>query len=220
MRDFLYAHFIFQENMNDSNINPVVYAKPVVEFVTVAHEFCLAVEKGRGIPVKDGLEKLQKILPLLYLKAVLLPQTEKMLDEELEKYVTEMDYNLLVQQWLELLGEYDSYYEVFDPEIQFGSETVTASISESLLDIYQDVKNFITAYSLGDEMIMNDALADCHLHFGDFWGQRLVNVLRAIHMLIFGDIDLEGTARKDDEGPGRGSPDWLDTFWGNNTGGE
>src|SRR5690606_11626554 len=110
-------------------------------------------------------------------KATLLPATEKMLDEELEKYVSELDYNVLQQRWLEALAEFDSYYEVFDPDIQFGEEMVTASISESLLDVYQDLKDFLNAYSLGDEEIMNDALYDCGTHFEDFWGQRLVNVL-------------------------------------------
>jgi hypothetical protein len=136
------------------------------------------------------MRSLQKVMPLLYLKAAMLPKTEKRLDDELEKYVSELDYNVLQQRWLEALGEYDSYYEVFDPDIQFGEEMVTASISESLLDIYQVLKDFLTAYSLGDEEIMNDALYDCVYHFEDFWGQRLVNVLRAVHKLITDGVEF------------------------------
>ncbi len=204
--------------MSEENLNPVVYSKNVVEFVTVANEFCGAVEKvGEHPTVEGSLKKLQKMLPLLYLKATLLPKTEKMLDEQLEKYVSELDYNMLQQKWLEALGEHDSFYEVFDPEIQFGDEMVTASISENLLDIYQDVKDFITAYSLGDELIMNDALADCVYHYEDFWGQRVVNVLRAIHMLVYSDIDFSETQSKDEVKPGTGSPEWLDKFWGTST---
>ena len=198
-------------------LNPVVYSKNVVEFVTVANEYCGTVEKVNELPVEEGLQKLQKMLPLLYLKATMLPQTEKMLEDELEKYVTELDYNLLHQKWLQALGEYDSFYEVFDPNIQFGDETVTASISESLLDIYQDLKDFLTAYSLGDEMIMNDALADCVFHFEDSWGQRLVNVLRAVHMLVYSNVDFAKAHNDDEVQPGTGSPEWLDKFWGNNT---
>lgn len=203
--------------MSDKDLNPVVYSKNVVEFVTVANEYCGTVEKVNELPVEEGLQKLQKMLPLLYLKATMLPQAEKMLEDELEKYVTELDYSLLHQKWLQALGEYDSFYEVFDPNIQFGDETVTASISESLLDIYQDLKDFLTAYSLGDEMIMNDSLADCVYHFEDSWGQRLVNVLRAVHMLVYSDVDFTETHKDDEVQPGTGSPKWLDKFWGNNT---
>ena len=203
--------------MREENLNPVVYSKNVVEFVTVANEFCGTIEKVNELPALGSLKKLQKILPLVYLKATMLPHTEKLLEDELEKYVSELDYSLLHQKWLQALGEHDSFYEVFDPEIQFGSEMVTASISENLLDIYQDLKDFLNAYSLGDEMIMNDALADCVYHYEDFWGQRLVNVLRAIHMLVYSDIDFSETQSEDEVKPGTGSPEWLDKFWGTNT---
>lgn len=203
--------------MSEESLKQEVYSKNVVEFVTVANEFCGLIEKVHHLPVAQNLQSLQKVLPLLYLKATLLPQTEKILDDELEKYVSELDYNVWQQRWLEALGEYDSYYEVFDPNIQFGEETVTASISESLLDIYQDLKDFLTAYSLGDEAIMNDALYDCVYHFEDSWGQRLVNVLRAVHKLITDGVEFpaDGGGGKDkDIKPGTGSPEWLDKFWG------
>ena len=37
---------------------------------------------------------------------------------------------------------------------------------------------------------MNDALYECVLHFEEFWGQQLVNVLRAVHMLVYSGIDF------------------------------
>lgn len=200
--------------MEDSNIQHIVYSKNVVEFVTVANEYCGTVEKVNNVSAQENLLKLQKILPLLYLKATMLPRVENVLDEELEKYVTELDYNVLHQKWLQLLGENDSYYEVFDPSIQFGQETVTASMAESLMDIYQDVKDFLIAYSIGNEDVMNDALFDCLYHFEDSWGQLLVNVLRAVHMLVYSGIDLEEKEDKNEIKPGTGNPKWLDNFWG------
>ncbi len=203
--------------MRKEDLHSVVYSKNVVEFVTVAGEFCGMIEKVRLIPVNQNMQNLQKVLPLLYLKAALLPRTGKVLEEELEKYVSELDYSVLLQKWLEALGEYDSYYEVFDPDIQFSEEVVTASVSENLLDIYQDLKDFIMAYSLGDEGIMNDALHECENHFRDFWGQRLVNVLRAVHKLIIGETEFP-TDRKavdeEDHNAGDGHTEWLDKFWG------
>lgn len=203
--------------MSDSNIHSVVYSKNVVEFITVANEYCNLIERVLQNTAGQNLQNLRKILPLLYLKATMLPENEKVLDDELEKYVSEFDYNLLQQRWLTSLGEYDSFYEVFDPEIQFGEETVTSSISENLLDIYQDLKEFTTSYSLGDESIMNDALNDCVQHFEDFWGQRLVNVLRAIHKLVTDKVEFDdegGAGGSDDIQPGTGNPEWLDKFWG------
>ncbi len=192
----------------------IVYSKNVVEFVTVANEYCTLVEQVAKSSAREILQKLQKILPLLYLKATLLPKTEQVLEDELERYVTELDYNVIHQKWLQLLNENDDFYEVFDPNIQFGQETVTASASENLMDIYQDLKNFLISYSIGNEEVMNDALYECVLHFEEFWGQQLVNVLRAIHMLVYSDIDFSENKKNNDIQPGRGNPKWLDQFWG------
>ena len=200
--------------MDQLNVQQVVYSKNVIEFVTVANEFCNSIEQVNNQTTRENILKLQKILPLLYLKAAVLPRIEKVLDDELEKYVSELDYNVLHQKWLQQLAENDSFYEVFDPTIQFGQETVTASISESLLDIYQDLKDFLTAYSIGNEEVMNDALFECIFHFEDSWGQRLVNVLRAVHMLVFNGEDLNAENKNDEVQPGKGNPKWLDNFWG------
>jgi hypothetical protein len=167
----------------------LVYSKNVIEFVAVATEYCHLIESVAKYKTEDLIDVTRKLLSLLYLKTSLVPVVEGLLDEELEKYVSELDYNLWLEKWNKKLGEYDLYYEVFDPEIQFGSETVTASISEGLLDIYQDLRNCVTAYSLGNEEIMNDAMAECISHFKDNWGQRLVNVLRALHQLFAAGIE-------------------------------
>ncbi len=195
-------------------VHDLVYSKNVVEFATVANEYCNTIEHVSKFTAEENIQKLQKLLPLLYLKAAVLPKSEQVLEEELEKYVSELDYNILHQKWLQLLNEYDNFYEVFDPNIQFGQEKVTASISENLMDIYQDVKNFLISYSIGNEEVMNDALCDCTYHFEEFWGQQLVNVLRAVHMLVYNDIDFNDKKTNDNIQPGKGNPKWLDQFWG------
>ena len=201
--------------MSDSDIHSIIYSKNVVEFVTVAGEYCATIEQVGRHNAEENLGKLQKILPLLYLKASLLPAVEQQMEEELEKFVSELDYNNLHQKWLGQLGEHDDFYEVFDPNIQFGSETVTASVSENLMDIYQDLKEFVTSYSIGNEEVMNDALAECSFHFNEFWGQQLVNVLRAVHMLLVSGVDFTEETN-DEPAPGSGNPKWLDNFWGTN----
>jgi len=177
--------------MHSEYQNKPVYSKNVLEFITVASEYCYLMESPGKYKTGDLVNVTRKLLPLLYLKASLLPDFEPVLEDELEKYVTELDYNILLEKWLRILGGYDLYHEVFDPEIQFGTEKVTASISEGVLDIYQDLKECTTSFSLGNEEVMNDALAECTSHFRDFWGQRLVNVLRALHQLYSAGIEWD-----------------------------
>jgi len=202
--------------MSDSGTNQIIYSKNVVEFVTVANEFCTSIENVSQFTSKENLDRLQKFLPLLYLKIAVLPKIERVIDDELEKFVSELDYNMLHQKWLQLLGENDGFHEVFDPNIQFGEETMRASLSENLMDVYQDLKDFITAYSIGNEEVMNDSLAECIFHFEEFWGQQLVNVLRAVHMLLYSGADLSEQNNNEEVIPGKGNPQWLDKFWGAN----
>jgi hypothetical protein len=121
---------------------------------------------------------------------------------------------VLHQKWLQLLNENDGFYEVFDPSIQFGQETVTASVSENLLDIYQSLKDFLIAYSIGNEEVMNDSLAECLFNFEQSWGQQLVNVMRAVHMLVYSNPDFGKSEKNKEIKPGTGNPKWLDNFWG------
>ena len=60
--------------------NPI-YGHDVLEFVTVALEFCTFVEKANELELFDFSDKATKLLPLLYLKATLLPDLEEEDDE-------------------------------------------------------------------------------------------------------------------------------------------
>jgi len=120
--------------MEGGSLNSVIYSRNVIEFVTVAGEYCNFLEKIKNTGTRDFLEKIQKLLPLLYLKVSLVPKLEPEFDEEPEKFVSELDYNMIQQKIAGLLGEHDDYQEVFDAGMQFSESALTASISEDLTD--------------------------------------------------------------------------------------
>ena len=162
----------------------VVYSKNVIEFVTVANEFCLLLETCSKISKIEFIETAQKLLPLLYLKASLLPKNETELDEDVEKFVTEADWAFIHSSVQSKMGAHDEFLEVFESEMEYSDTPLVASISENFADIYQDLKDFITSYKIGTMEVMNDALWDLNNNFYQYWGQNLVNSLRAIHHLV------------------------------------
>jgi hypothetical protein len=188
---FIFATQI--EDMQEENFDHIVYSKNVIEFATVANEYCLFLEKINILSRKEFLEKIQKLLPLLYLKASLIPEVNDENTETPEKCLTEVDYNFLLNKLNSKMGPHDNYLEVFDPGMQFSETPIEASISENLCDIYQDLKDFIFAFRMGTIEIMTDAIWECKKNFNEFWGQKLVNGLRAIHSLLYGEIDLSET---------------------------
>ena len=63
--------YTIRSNMEKEN-NPI-YERNTLEFVTVALEFCTFVETAGERELFDFMDKAVKLLPLLYLKATLLP---------------------------------------------------------------------------------------------------------------------------------------------------
>ncbi len=68
---------------------------------------------------------------------------------------------------------------------------------------------------------MVEALWLCMDNFKTFWGQRLVNSLRAVHSLVYSDKDLDAHMKlasendDDDESGGSSKPDWLNQLFNN-----
>lgn len=167
----------------------VIFDRNAVEFVTVAAEFCAFLERAEGMQREKFVDTTLKILPLLYLKASMLPPVEMLGEESPETYVTEEIYEILRMNISYILAEKDDYLEVFLPEMAYSDTPIKKTISEDLADIYQDIKDFIFVFQLGFNETMNDALYICKENFGDLWGQKLVNTLRALHDVKYNQED-------------------------------
>jgi hypothetical protein len=163
----------------------IVYSPAVIEFVTVTAETCLFLEHATEFSRTDFVQKIVKILPLLYLKASLLEIPDAVYDDIPERFVSEEDYLYIKEQVEQLLGTDDSYLETFHPDMAISDTPIAAFISENLSDVYQELKDFAANFLLADIDIMNDALAACLVNFGEHWGQKLLNGLRALHAIRF-----------------------------------
>lgn len=173
-----------------NNTNPI-YAPSVIDFITVSAEYCVTLEKNESIEKNEFLSKITKILPLIYVKAAVLPDIDEMEDDYLQDYVTEDDYNFVQNKVWSILKENDEYLEVFSPEIQYSETPIVATISENLADIYQDLKNFISVYADRNEECMGAALIKVKENFRTYWGQKLVNAMRPLHDLLYGEKQQE-----------------------------
>ena len=168
--------------MENSNTH-LVYQQPAIEFVTVAVQLCIFLEKISEYDREDVIDKLLSILPLLYLKARLVPKAELELDGYPEQFVTEQEYEDIRLHIAQLLGSDDTYLEVFMEDMRYSDEPITAFISENIADIYQEMKDLACNYQTQNENVMNDARVCCLEAFEQHWGQKLLNVLRPLHAL-------------------------------------
>lgn len=169
--------------MEQTNFN---YDKNILEFITVATEFCVTLEQTPDYTRQGFIDKITKLLPLLYLKADMMPEYETEGFLQTEQFVTEDNYNIVRANIAMILAQHDDFLDVFVEDMKYSDKPILATISENLADIYQDVKNFVMNFKLEavDDIIM-EATAECKENFRLYWGQRLVNVMRPLHELKF-----------------------------------
>lgn len=165
------------------------FSKNTVEFVTVAAEYCVFLERLGEQEPDRAIDVLCKLLPLVYLKAAMLSEAEPE-GLYLEESVTEQDYEEIRLQIAQMLGEKDDYLEVFVEDMKYSDTPVRKCISEDLADIYQALKNFVQSYRSGLEEVMTESAAVCAEGFRTYWGQTLTNTLRAVHNVRYEENDL------------------------------
>lgn len=182
---FTFVTFNELEMEIDNLPNHIVYSPQVIDFVTVAAETCLFLEHATDLSREEFVSKSAKILALLYLKAAILDIPDRVYDDNPERFVSEEAYNEVREQLELLLGDKDAYLETFHPDMSLSDMPIAAFVSENIADVYQELKDFAANYQLGDTDVMNDALVSCLDAFGEHWGRKGLNALRALHNIKY-----------------------------------
>ncbi len=179
--------------MENSANNKDIYKRETLEFVTVGIEYCAFLEKSSGRPLRDFLDTMLKLLPLLYVKAQLLPPVDSNGDFLPQGKVTEDDYNYIRRIVYDILQDEDQYLDISYENQMETDETQWKSVSEHLADIYQAVRNFLAVYQDGVEECMYDALWAVMDNFELYWGSALVDALKRLHKIRYAALPDEDT---------------------------
>jgi hypothetical protein len=154
----------------------------VLEFVRVAHEYCLFTENAAENNNSAIFDFLLKIGPLLYLKGKLLPEISPEYPEASERFVNEEEWQEIFNAYRQIFNKDDEYYHVSYEEFN-EFEAVKASLSENLADVYQDLKDFILLYQKNSQAARQNAVHDCRSLFETRWGPKMLSSMRYIHFL-------------------------------------
>lgn len=165
--------------------NRNIYAPKTLEFVAAATEFCVYLEKESLHDRDEFLQRMLRLLPVLYFKVQLLPTQEFEPDYFMpDEQVTEQDYEFVRSSVAATLGEEDDYEDsTFGMAMQQTELTCWKTISEGIADIYQPLRNFVTAYRIGAEACMETALWNVQEEFRQSWGIACVDTLRRLHYM-------------------------------------
>lgn len=165
--------------MNQDYVN----SGSVLDMLTVANEFCIFTENVHKYEFKDVIAYYSKVCPLLYLKGALLSAIEP--DEEYpgERFVNEDQWEVVFNSLRTCFGEKDEFLSFSEENIEV--KPVNTSISESLADTYQDLKDFVILFQKNLSYQKNNAVSDCQSLFVTHWGVRISTIMPIIHKLAF-----------------------------------
>lgn len=179
--------------MKNDNKNTIAYSHEVLEFVTVAVQYCTFLEQTESAERKAFVDTILKLLPLLYIKGALLPKYQPLEEVFLSDYVTEENYDIVRNNIAYIMRDQDDFLDVFVEDMKYSDSPILCTISENLADIYQDLKNFVCSMKDGIDETMEEALFECKCNFESYWGLKVANTMRALHEIRYNmeEDDLE-----------------------------
>ena len=158
-------------------------------FIALSNEFCSAIENAMEFEKEDFVAKMLKMLPRIYMTVTDIDIEESNEDYYALPYLDESVYDNLRSQLAALMGEDDVFLETFEEDMKYSDAPVSATISEDLADIYQQLYNFLASVRDVDTEAINSIIITCKEDFASYWGQTLCNVLRALHSVFYNKQD-------------------------------
>lgn len=155
-------------------------------FIALCNEYCALAENAREMQRQEFIDAVLRLLPRIYISALDLkdddiPNDEFYMSDSLdEEYYDSIRRNMEV-----ILGPDDGYLEVFEEDMKYSDTPIAASISENLADIFQVLFNFVENVKGAPDGIIKENLCAIKEDFGNYWSQKLCNVLRALNNLRY-----------------------------------
>jgi len=166
-----------------------------LEFVKCGVTYCKILDNADKLPLHELFDKISESLMAVYQKTFAIPRFQTRYESETQKYLTEKQYNNVRLTLMNLFEKKDEYTEILDPNKPTSQNIFQASLSEDLTDIYQDLYDFVKWHSLGTFESVNDSLIECMNNYEKYWGVKLLNALRAIHVIRY--LKKDGTIFRD-----------------------
>jgi hypothetical protein len=159
-------------------------------FVALVREYRAVVDGADDRAPHALLRRCAVLLPRIYAAGLELPDVEPE-TESVDTRTIESPMRRLGA----LLGQYDSYLEIFDPYEE--GEQVRGLISDDLADVYLDLVEPLAAFESGR---VQDAVWSWKLSIRGHCGDHIVDTMRAVHRLIHLHMPEEYVASDRDAG--------------------
>jgi hypothetical protein len=157
----------------------------VKEFKRRALGFCAHLEGHAEFERGPFLRQLAVSLAQLYIAALHLPDVSSDSDTLLPPAITDDEQRLLEEAVSRKLGEFQAYWEVFDPFAENDAGPVAGNIAADLVEIYCDVRRPLSAWdATAWSERLNDVTWSARFDFVYHWSRHATACLKAVDALL------------------------------------
>lgn len=157
--------------------------------IALCNEYCQTMECAAQSTRSQLVNAVTRLLPRIYITAFGF-QSDRETDALALEHLDEDGYNAVRESVAALLGEDDTYLEVFEADMKYSDTPIAASVSEGLTDLFQVFYNFIETVRDASHEVIEEALAALRYDFESYWSQVLCNVMRPLnHLALSPDGD-------------------------------
>lgn len=160
-------------------------------FIALCNEYCATLENAAAMMPEEFVSSMTRILPRLYISASDLKVTD--IDSGyIEPAMDEDTYDAVRASISALLGEHDTYLEVFEEDMKYSDSPIAVTISEGLADLMQVAYNFVETVRNAPDPVIDNAISAVSEDFRNYWSRILCNQLRALNALLYsGQLEQE-----------------------------
>jgi hypothetical protein len=180
-------------NERHRKVNAVVdNAEIAGRFAGIASQFCSLVDSAANMKRTDLLLKIYRILPKLIDAAISLPDVAPSdSDDPIEENslpASRQHARRSTQEWGQLynllkekLGDWDQYWQVFDPTED--KEALSGTLADDIADIYGDLNEGLNLREM-HQAPPEDIVWNWRFSFYSHWGKHAMDALLAIHFRL------------------------------------
>lgn len=159
----------------------------LLDIVSLAKNYCETCQEALQYSKSEFTDRMLDLLPRIYWNFFDLSAGVSLGEMDyFSDYVDENLYEEVRRGIASVMGASDIFLETFEEDMKYSETPISASVSESLADIFQPLFNFISIVHDSEGSQMEEAFISCKEDFENYWSQTLCNVLRALNNIKYG----------------------------------
>ena len=159
----------------------------LLDIVSLAKNYCETCQEALQYSKSEFTDRILDLLPRIYWNFFDLSAGVSLGEMDyFSDYVDENLYEEVRRGIASVMSASDIFLETFEEDMKYSETPISASVSESLADIFQPLFNFISIVHDSEGSQMEEAFISCKEDFENYWSQTLCNVLRALNNIKYG----------------------------------